>query len=139
MNCIDYHDALKKLYEEEPDNVVVSHNPMTDRYNRAYENLEALINTGEALGYTERVPGDVIELVLFCEAKDFDKNNSMPGEYGVFRFKFVVHKETVFADVAELFAFYDGEPSYEDQGNQAIYEVDEAEKLLNQNGHKSCW
>ena len=135
MSCNAYLMALQDLYSEEQSRVIVSHKPMTERYHRANDYLDDLINHGETVGFRDVCDG-VVELAIFCEP---EPDSSACGEYGVFRMKVAVHRGNTFADTAILFAFYDNKSDAGDSGNKDIYDMNQAEQLmLNFNGYQVC-
>lgn len=100
--------ALRSLCETAPEMIIVTHEPWTERYVRAEQEIERVIFDGKAIGLkTVSVGEPGYEIVVWNEPE----NDEIYGLYSVIRVFASDQKSVSFAN---LFGFYDGkDPSSE--------------------------
>jgi hypothetical protein len=138
LSCYEYLNALETLYMETPERVLVSHDPLTDRYHRASQDLRDLIKVGRQLGYKivrEDESSAHVEIAIFIEP---EVGSGSPGQYGVFRILLDKIEDQLIATDAELFAFYDNLPTRSDRGNKAINDLNGAKIIMRSYGYEDC-
>jgi len=132
VDCSEIYQELEELYENDPDMVIVSHDPMSDRYIRAGNYFDDLICEGAALGARVVSKGKderKYELVLFASPGVDEMVQGAKGKYAAFRIIFQKEPGIWKAKFAELFAFYDDDPIGGD-GNHGFSTEREAKEFM---------
>lgn len=141
MTCEEYLEDIRLLHGSAA--VEVEHDPFSERYQRAQMYLDGFIYDCICIGFYEEIRSHetkYVEAVTWNGPVESRLSREDRGAYGVFK---ILYEKQIDGShkpkFAELFAYYDGNPTRADKGNHCVDTLQDAIDLMESfNKYKTC-